>query len=113
MKSKIIILLISLATSFVALANPGSTAYFICNFTDTLSSMDVIELNNNGFDIVESNEDNHTVYVVADTNANFTYTLKSKMKELIEVDKNGNRIYIIETVTEESPEFYKVFFNLL
>ena len=113
MKSKFILLIISITASLVTLAGPNLTGYFICNFTDTVSCTEISELKNNGFEIVESDKDKHTVYVKAETNSSFTVLLKSKMKEIIMVDSNGNRIYIMENVTEESPEFLKVFFNFI
>ena len=113
MKSKFILLIISITTSLATLAGPNSTEYFICNFTDTISYTEISELKNNGFEIFESDKDKHTVYVKAEYNSNFTILLKSKMKEIIMVDSNGNRVSILETVTEESPEFLKVFFNFI
>ena len=100
--------------SLAALADPSTNSeYFICNFNKTITAFELNELKEQGFEVFETNNNKHVVYVKAKSNAIFSKNLKAKMKELIKVDKNGNRIYIVETVTEDSPEFLKLFFNFI
>lgn len=109
-----------LAISIAAFAGPNANTntttnseYFICHFNNTVTEFELNELEQQGFQIFESETDSSIVYVKAKPSAVFSTDLKSKMKELILVDKKGNRTYIIETVTEDSPEFLKLFFNFI
>ena len=110
----------TLALSIVALAEPSTinavttnSEYFICHFNNTVTEFERDELKQQGFQIFESESDSNTVYVKARPSAVFSTDLKSKMKELILVDKKGTRTYIIETGTEDSPDFLKLFFNFI
>jgi len=108
-------LVIALFTSLTIWAGNTSTSpdYFICHFNDTITKTELLELKKEGFEVFNTKTDKHVVYVKAKSNSVFSKKLKSQMKELIRVDKNGNRVYIIEDVTEDSPEFLKLFFNFI
>lgn len=99
--------------SLNAFSDPSNSEFFICKFNESITDFELNELKQEGFQVFETNTSNHVVYVKGNTNAVFSTNLKSKMNELIKVDKNGNRVYILETVTEESPEFLKLFFNFI
>ena len=107
----IIGLLISL--SVWAKSNEMSTAYFICHFEKVVSEKDMEQLKSQGFEIFQINSKDHIVYVKPQSNSIFSKELKSNMTQLISVDKNGNRTYLIESITNESPEFIKLFFNFI
>ena len=101
--------------SLSALANPNTTKteYFICNFSSTVTKCEINQLEQQGFQVFETNTNMHVVYVKANSDAIFTQVLKSKMKELIKIDQQGNRIHILESEPEASPDFLKLFFNFI
>ena len=99
--------------SLNAFSDPYDSEYFICRFNQAITAFELNELKQEGFQVFETTTSNHVVYVKAKSDAVFSTKLKAKMNELIKVDKNGNRVYIVETVTEESPEFLKLFFNFI
>ena len=114
MKAIFTLLISILVISSTVVAGSKTTSeYFICHFNDSVSELDLNELKEQGFQVFETDTQNHVVFVKAKTNSMFTNHLKTRMKELIKVDQNGNKIYIVETVTESSPEFLKVFFNFI
>ena len=108
----LLITLLVISSSLMA-GNKTTSEYFICHFNDSVSELDLNELKEQGFQVFETDSKNHVVFVKAKTNSIFTSHLKTRMKELIKVDQNGNKVYIVETVTESSPEFLKVFFNFI
>ena len=115
MKSSFALLLSLLASSFLfAEGTSDNSEYFICHFNETVTSSELNELKQQGFQVFEKDTTAHVVYVKAKkSNPIFTEQLKGKMKELIMVDQNGNKIYMVETVSEDSPEFLKLFFNFI
>ena len=94
-------------------ATEPKTTYYICHFTETVSSTHMNELKKQGFEVIETAYDKHVVYVKSETFTEFTNQLKSQMKELIQVDTNGDRIYIKESSSTDSPDFLKLFFNFI
>ena len=114
MKSAFTLLIGGLFFILSALADHTTNSeYFICNFNETITEFERKELKEQGFQVFEENTNHHVVYVKAKSDAMFSNHLKSKMKELIRVDENGDRIYIVETNPGSSPDFLKVFFNFL
>lgn len=120
MKSILTLIIGTIAISFASLAAPDNNSidnttseYFICKFENAVTDFELNELKQQGFEVVDSESNENIVYVTAAPQAQFSTEIKSKMKELIMVDRNGNRTYIKETVTEDSPEFLKLFFNFI
>ncbi len=115
MKSLFTLLISLLASSITFASGPSnSSAYFICHFNETVTSSELNELKQQGFQVFEKDSTSNVVYVKAKkSNSMFSEQLKDKMKELIMVDQNGNKIYMVETVREDSPEFLKLFFNFI
>ena len=100
-------------SSSVLAGSKTTSEYFICHFNDSVSEFDLNELKEQGFQVFETDNKNHVVFVKAKSDSMFSNQLKARMSQLIKVDQNGNKIYIVETVTESSPEFLKVFFNFI
>ena len=94
-------------------ATEPKTTYFICHFTETVSSTNMKDLKKQGFEVIETTNDPHVVYVKSESISEFTNQLKSQMKELIQIETNGDRIYIKESRTTDSPDFLKLFFNFI
>lgn len=115
MKITFLLLVSFLILSMSAIAGSSDKSeYFICHFNETVTKFELNELKQEGFQVFENDSTANIVYVKAKKNqAQFSNQLKEKMRELILVDKNGNRTYIVETVTEDSPEFLKLFFNFI
>ncbi|UTW66669.1 hypothetical protein KFE94_00730 [bacterium SCSIO 12643] len=115
MKITSLLLVSFLILSVGAIAGTNDKSeYFICHFNKCFTEFELDELKEDGFHVFEQDSTSNIVYVKAKKNhAQFSKQLKEKMKELIMVDKNGNRTYIVETVTEDSPEFLKLFFNFI
>jgi hypothetical protein len=115
MKSSFALLFSLLAASFIyAEGSSNNSEYFICRFNETVTTSELNELKQQGFQVFEKDSTANVVYVKAKkSNPIFTEQLKEKMKELIMVDENGNKIYMVETVKEDSPEFLKLFFNFI
>ena len=105
------IILYSLNVS--ATSTSKTTVYFICNFSSTVTTCEINQLKQQGFQVFETNTNQHVVYVKTDSEAMFTNNLKAKMKELIKVDSQGNRIHLIEEDQNNSPDFLKLFFNFI
>lgn len=113
MKS-IITILTSIAiflTSFTSHAKESSE-YFICEFNDSISTTDIQRLKTEGFQIVETDNQRKVIYVKSKNHANFSSHLEARMREVIKVDKNGEKTYVIEAKSA-SPEFVKIFFNFI
>ena len=67
--------------------------YFICHFNSEITTSEITELKQQGFQIVEKDSSATVVYVTTRTNsAYFSNELKRKMDKLIRVDEYGNRI---------------------
>ena len=90
----------------------GFSEYFICKFNDSISKLDIEELKSQGFLIVEKDNNQKMVYVKSKDQKEFSAKLKSRMKEVIKVDKNGNETVIVRT-KNNSPEFVKLIFNFI
>ena len=103
---------IVLTTLSINANTKGLSSYFICEFTDSISQVDLEELEKEGFQIVEKNKKNKQVYVRSINQKEFSKALRSRMKELIEVDGNGKKVYLIDS-ENKSPEFVKLFFNFI
>ena len=101
-----------LGVSSFATGSKKSTEYFICHFTDTISSVEVSELNELGFLIFNTDKKNHVLYVKGKQQCKFPAQLKDKMKKLVKVDQHGNRINLVENAYH-SPELLKLFFNFI
>lgn len=99
----------------VALAGPnGDTKYFICHFNSEVTSCEINELKEQGFQVYQKKDETNVVIVKARWNqAIFSNDLKDKMKELIMVDKDGNQVYIFKNIPNDSPDFLKLFFNFI
>jgi hypothetical protein len=99
----------------VTLAGPnGETKYFICHFNSEITSLEINELKDQGFQIYEKKDETNVVIVKPRWNqAIFSTTLKDKMKELIMVDQDGNKVYILKNIPNDSPDFLKLFFNFI
>ena len=98
-----------------ALAGPSDNSeYFICHFNAEVTDSELDELKEQGFQIYESDSSSNVVIVKARmSQAIFTVHLKDKMKELIMVDKDGNKQYILKDLNTTSPDFLKLFFNFI
>jgi len=115
MKSTLSLFIGIVLYSLNAIAEPSTTKteYFICNFHSTVTSCEINQLQNQGFEVFITNNNQHVVYVKSNSDAIFSKVLKSKMKELIRIDNQGQRIQILETEPEDSPDFLKLFFNFI
>lgn len=93
----------------------NNNAYFICHFNSGITSSEITELKQQGFEIVEKDSTSTVVYVTTfKPSANFTAELKRKMDKLIKVDEYGNRITVnTKAKYDSSPEFIKLFFNFI
>lgn len=101
--------------SLVTLAGPPTDSeYYICQFSNSVTQLELNEFVKQGFQIVHKKNDNQVVYVKAKPNANFSVLLKSKMEKIIQVDQHGNHTIILEEeIIDESPEFLRLFFNFM
>lgn len=115
MKTITTIIIATLILAFTSQAGSinKSSEYFICHFNDSISNSDLEELEQQGFQVFEQDTQNLILYVKAKATSSFTNYLKNRMSSLIQVDQNGQRTYIVETVSESSPEFLKLFFNFI
>lgn len=95
-----------------ATTTSNTTVYFICNFSNTVTTCEINQLEQQGFQIFETDTNQHVVYVKSDSEAIFTKNLKAKMKELIKVDSQGNRVHLLEE-QDTSPDFLRLFFNFI
>jgi hypothetical protein len=106
-----------LAIGFAAHADDPSNnnAYFICHFNSEITKSEIIELKQQGFEIVEKDSTATVLYVTTvKTSAFFTSEQKQKMDKLIKVDEYGNRVIVNTRESYEStPEFIKLFFNFI
>ncbi len=103
---------IALLASSHPLQAKGFSEYFICEFNDSISIKDIQSLIEDGFQIVETHNVEKVIYVRTVNDSQFSSNLKARMKEIIKVDKNGHKTYVIEPKTE-SPEFVKLIFNFI
>lgn len=117
MKAIFSLLLGFVAIGFTTLADDPSSnnEYFICHFNSEITKSEIIELKQQGFEIVKKDSTETVVLVtIYRSNACFTNDLKKKMDKLIKVDEFGNRVRVNTSRTEEStPEFIKLFFNFI
>ncbi len=115
MKTITTIIMATLILAFTSHAGSisNSSEYFICHFNDSISNSDIDELKQQGFQVFEKDTQNLVLYVKAQASARFTEYLIKRMKSLVQVDQNGQKTYIVEQVSESSPEFLKLFFNFI
>tara|TARA_R110002050_G_scaffold109799_4_gene221544 strand:- start:51082 stop:51429 length:348 start_codon:yes stop_codon:yes gene_type:complete len=109
-------LLVSITLLSISVAASGPkkvTEYFICHFTDSITSTHLTELEKEGFQVFETNSHQRVIYVKAKDQAEFTTHLKTQMRKLIKVTPNGEEVNLIRTGVENSPQFLKLFFNFI
>jgi hypothetical protein len=103
-----------LAIGFSLFADPSdNSTYFICNFNDTVTTLELNELKTQGFQVIkDKNTSSHVILVICELNeAIFSTELKNKMKELIMVDEFGNRTNLVEQ--KLTPDLLNLFFNFI
>tara|TARA_R110002050_G_scaffold109799_4_gene221545 strand:- start:51735 stop:52076 length:342 start_codon:yes stop_codon:yes gene_type:complete len=113
MKTSFALLISIIAIGLSSYAGPnGNAKYFICNFSDTITTIELSQLKTQGFHVIEKSSSSHVIFVTAKmSKAIFSPQLKNKMKELIMVDEYGNRTQILET--EKAPDLLNLFFNFI
>ena len=102
-----------ISTSLLASTPEKGAEYYICHFTKTVSKTYLNELTNKGINVFKADSDQNMVYVTVINNYAFTQEIKSTMRQLVKVDKNGNKTVIVENKKNSNPQLLNLFFNFI